>query len=669
MPSDTEDKKKRKKSSSSSSSSDEEGAGKEKSRHRHRSSSRSAGSEAASSTQPQHEGSSRHSGREHNSPRGDRDEAQKQQEPQPENTAGDPTTPGTATETATTTATAAAVGQASPVVKKKKRQIPGALKVAHLVVAPQLVSPTDVPPPRSVARPGSITSVDLRHSTTLAASQVGASESTLRELARRGMADVLAFHRGVEERVMKDVTYPETAPLKTAMLFDSATGLPNLGLLRKHLIREGRLSCGAAKLLLQRTAAVLRARPNVARVAAPVVICGDLHGQFYDMLTIFDLAGQPSAGTKYLFLGDYVDRGFFSTEIVFYLCAMVLCHPDRVVLLRGNHETRLMCEFMTFFDECKHKYNEDIYEAFQEFFQTLQIAAVVSGTPNGDCLCVHGGIGPELRTLADFEAIDRFCEIPKKTPFWDVVWADPLPELDSGDTDFDSEDKWEAATFLPNTFRHSSVLYGLRATRKFLKHNRLCTIIRGHQVQQEGYFEHFACTEQSFAIAPVLTVFSAPNYCDQYGNRGAFIQVQADRFVVQQFYDVAHPHVLPGFEDAITWSLPMLLEGIVSILQKLVLSMINQGAVNPESLTAEERAQDEALARKTHRLLAHTRRLQAEKAAFRAVQDESYHKNMSLFESVLRADSENEACPAAAASPVGPTRISSATKKYSSFRY
>jgi len=555
--------------------------------------------------------------------------------------------------------------------KKSKKQIPAALKISPVVVMQQqLVSPTDVAPAKAVARPGSITSVDLRHSTTLAASQVGGSESTLRELARRGMADVLAFHHGVEERVMKDVTYPETGILKTAMLFDSVTGLPNAGLLRKHLMREGKLSCGAVKLLLQRCGDMLRKLPNVARIKAPVVICGDLHGQFYDMLTIFDLAGQPSTGSKYLFLGDYVDRGFFSSEIVIYLCALMLCHPENIVMLRGNHETKLMCEFMTFRDECLHKYNAEVYDAFQEFFQTLQIAAVVSGTPNGDCLCVHGGIGPELKTIDDFEAINRFCEIPKKTAFWDVVWADPLPEIDSGDMDFESEDKWEATTFVPNSFRHSSCLYGLKATRKFLKHNKLCTIIRGHQVQQDGYFEHFSRTEHSFAIAPVLTVFSAPNYCDQYGNRGAFIQVQSDRFVVQQFYDVSHPHVLPEFSDCITWSLPMLLEGIVSILQKLVLSMINEGSVNPESLTPEEREKDEALAAKTHKLLEHTKKLQEEKDAFRKIQDESYHKNMSLFERVLRADSENEACPnpTVGVSAPQPARLA-ATKKYASFRY
>jgi len=642
-----EKKHRRRSSSSGSGSSDTEG--KEKSHHRKRSDSSSRHKERKSKSSDTEEGE---------------DETKKNS--------------GELTDVVSESSSASASGENknsassdSSKKKKKKKQIPAGIQVSPVVIRQQqqLVSPTDVVPAKAVARPGSITTVDLRHSTTLAASQVGGSESTLRELARRGMADVLAFHHGVEERIMKDVTYPETGILKTAMLFDSTTGLPNAGLLRKHLIREGKLSCGAVKLLLQRCGDMLRKLPNVAHIQAPVVICGDLHGQFYDVLTIFDLAGHPSTGTKYLFLGDYVDRGFFSSEIVLYLCALMLCHPDNIVMLRGNHETRLMCEFMTFRDECLHKYNLEVYDAFQEFFQTLQIAAVVSGTPNGDCLCVHGGIGPELKTIADFDAIDRFCEIPKKSAFWDVVWADPLPEIDSGDMDFDSEDKWASITFLPNSFRHSSCLYGLKATRKFLKHNKLCTIIRGHQVQQDGYFEHFSRTDQAFAIAPVLTVFSAPNYCDQYGNRGAFIQVQADRFVVQQFYDVSHPHVLPGFSDAVTWSLPMLLEGIVSILQKLVLSMINEGSVNPESLTPEERAKDEALAAKTHQLLEHTKKLQEERAAFRKIQDESYHKNMSLFERVLRADSENEACPnPVAASAPQPARLAS-TKKYASFRY
>jgi len=639
MPSETEDKEKKHKRKSSSSESE----GSKEKRHHKRSGSGSSSS-------------SRHKDKEHKSKSSDTEDSEEKAK-------------NSSAETTSTTTGAEAPSDSSS-KKKKKKQIPAAIKVSPVVIMQQqLVSPTDVIPAKSAARPGSITTVDLRHSATLAASQVGASESTLRELARIGMADVLAFHHGVEERVKKDVAYPETGILKTAMLFDSATGLPNVGLLRKHLMREGKLSCGAVKLLLQRSGDMLRKLPNVARIKAPVVICGDLHGQFYDMLTIFDLAGHPSTGTKYLFLGDYVDRGFFSSEIVLYLCALMLCHPDNVVLLRGNHETKLMCEFMTFRDECMHKYNSEVYDAFQEFFQTLQIAAVVSGTPNGDCLCVHGGIGPELKTLADFDAIDRFCEIPKKSPFWDVVWADPLPEIDSGDMDFESDDKWAATTFLPNSFRHSSCLYGLKATRKFLKHNKLCTIIRGHQVQQDGYFEHFSRTEHAFAIAPVLTVFSAPNYCDQYGNRGAFIQVQSDRFVVQQFYDVSHPHVLPGFSDAITWSLPMLLEGIVSILQKLVLSMINEGSVNPESLTPEEREKDEALAAKTHKLLEQTKKLQEEKAAFRKIQDESYHKNMSLFERVLRADSENEACPnPVSVSAPQPARLAS-TKKYASFRY
>ena len=396
-------------------------------------------------------------------------------------------------------------------------------------------------------------------------------------------------------------------------------------------------------------------------------VCGDLHGQFYDMMTVFDLTGPlDKTDTKYLFLGDYVDRGFFSTEIVLYLCAVLLNYPDRLYMLRGNHETRLMCEYMTFLAEVRHKYGMGLYNDFHAFFDTLQVAAVVHGTPNGDCLCVHGGIGPELKTLADIEGLNRFCEVHKKTPFWDIVWADPLPEPGrDGAEHFVSEEAWAAATFLPNEFRHSSYLYGLAAVERFLEANNLCTIIRGHQVQQQGYCEHFALPSRCVAIAPVLTVFSAPNYCDQYHNCAAFLRVHSGGFVVQQFNEVPHPHVLPGFVDAFTWSLPMLLEGIVCVLQQLVMDTSRDGDADTE----EEKAADKALEEKTHSLFQRVARVRTQQAAFRAVQNESYHKNMTLFERILREDQENEATPAQFASAVsGSGPKLTASKKSSSFK-
>lgn len=540
---------------------------------------------------------------------------------------------------------------------------------------------------------------------TLSAESLAFSESAMKALVRKNVTpEFVAWYRGnTPERVVKSVPYPETSRLSSSMLFVEpphkrhtagtnnnnnskrntsrnnsfgsnnnfddddygsnnddddddgeiteidgepvrfTTQLPAITLLRTHFQKEGKLTNEAAYQLLRRARRAFAAEPNLLEIPAPTVVCGDLHGQFHDMLSIFEIAGDPEriGDWRYLFLGDYVDRGFFSTEVVLYLCALKLAYPKRIYLLRGNHETRLMCEFMTFCKEVLHKYNRAIYDEFQRLFEALPIAAVIENTSNGNCFCVHGGIGPDLNTLDDIRAIDRFCEIPKKSLFWDLVWADPLPEWDD-EVITVPRDEWERSEFSLNTFRHSSYLYGLAAVEKFLRRNDLCCIIRGHQVQQNGYFEHFTRCEKAFPIAPVLTVFSAPNYCDQYVNRAAFLQIMPEKFMVQQFFDVEHPYVLADFTDAISWSLPFLLENIVSVLQQLVLGFIQDGA---EDLSPEERAADDALAEKTKALYAKSKRIKEQRDKFMRVNDESYHKNMSLFEEILKRDLDNEACP------------------------
>ena len=534
----------------------------------------------------------------------------------------------------------------------------------------------------------------IPESITLSAESLAFSESTMKAFVRKNVTpEFVAWYRGnTPERVVKSVSYPETSRLSSSMLFVEpphkrtprtpavpttrrstlsiddddddyeeeeeeeeedtevdgeavrfTTQLPAITLLRTHFQKEGKLTNEAAYQLLRRARRVFAAEPNLLEIPAPAVVCGDLHGQFHDMLSIFEIAGDPEhiGDWRYLFLGDYVDRGLFSTEVVLYLCALKLAYPRQIYLLRGNHETRLMCEFMTFCKEVLHKYSRAIYDEFQRLFEALPIAAVIRNTANGNCFCVHGGIGPGLTTLDDIQAIDRFCEIPKKSLFWDLVWADPLPEWDDEVINV-PRDEWERSEFSLNTFRHSSYLYGLAAVEKFLRRNDLCCIIRGHQVQQSGYFEHFARCEKAFPIAPVLTVFSAPNYCDQYVNRAAFLQIMPDKFMVQQFFEVEHPYVLPEFADALSWSLPLLLENIVSVLQQLVMGVIQDGA---EDLSPEERAADDALAEKTKALYAKSRRIKEQRDKFMRVNDESYHKNMSLFEEMLKRDSANEACP------------------------
>lgn len=213
-----------------------------------------------------------------------------------------------------------------------------------------------------------------------------------------------------------------------------------------------------------------------------------------------------------LSLFEPASGGDFSTETLLYLCALKISAPQSVLMLRGNHESRLLGEYMTFLVECEHKYNAELFKEVQTLFDALPLVAVVKDTAYGHCMCVHGGIGPNLKKLTDVNKINRFVEIPADGFFCDMVWSDPVAEYESPEGGFEgmSKDAWEQIEFVPNTIRHSSCQYGARAVTRFLRENELCCIIRGHQVQQEGYMEHFVTDDSP--IAPVLTVFSAPNY-------------------------------------------------------------------------------------------------------------------------------------------------------------
>jgi len=442
-----------------------------------------------------------------------------------------------------------------------------------------------------------------------------------------------------EDRAMKDVAVPERYRLASNALFDDI-GTPVIPLIRSHFVKEGRLTVECALDLIKRTKEIVKAEPNVVTVHPPTVVVGDIHGQFFDLLSIFEIAGNPPE-TQFVFMGDYVDRGDFSTETIFYLCAMKVLAPERVTLLRGNHESRLMGEYMTFLLECQHKYTAEVFDAFMDLFDCLPICAHILDSAYGNCLCVHGGIGPEVSTLEQINNLDRFRELPSSGPICDLVWSDPVDDYNPLDDAFAgmTNDQWDGIEFLPNTIRHSSVQYGMKAVASFCDDNDLCCIIRGHQVQQEGYKEHFVTEEDP--IAMVLTIFSAPDYCGEYGNKGAFLLVMKDRFEVQQIRAVQHPFYLPDFADGITFSIPVLLENIVGILQQLVLEL----KMDPETLTDEEKKSDEALAVKTKALLERNSKIVAEREKYRKVLSSDYHKNMALFLDVLRNDAANEAYP------------------------
>ena len=143
---------------------------------------------------------------------------------------------------------------------------------------------------------------------------------------------------------------------------------------------------------------IFKSQPNLVCIEDPVTIVGDIHGQFYDFIKLIDpdVGGDPEEN-KYVFLGDYVDRGSFSIEVLALLLSLKISHPKTVVMLRGNHECRQLTSFFNFRVECLKKYDQQTYEIVMEMFDTLPLACLI----NARFLCVHGGISHDLRSLND----------------------------------------------------------------------------------------------------------------------------------------------------------------------------------------------------------------------------------------------------------------------------
>ncbi|EIM85718.1 Metallo-dependent phosphatase [Stereum hirsutum FP-91666 SS1] len=354
-----------------------------------------------------------------------------------------------------------------------------------------------------------------------------------------------------QERVMKEVLHPHTnIPTDDQFFSDQDRSKPDLAYLKNHLYREGRLSEGHALYLIEKGTQLLKEEPNLLTVDAPVTVVGDIHGQYYDLMKLFEIGGDP-ASTRYLFLGDYVDRGYFSIECVFYLWALKIWYPKTMFLLRGNHECRHLTDYFTFKLECKRKYSEKIYEACMTAFCALPIAAVM----NKQFFCIHGGLSPELNTLDDIRNLDRFREPPTSGLMCDSLWSDPAEN-------FGQETGSES--FAHNHVRGCSYFFTYNAACQFLERNRLLSIIRAHEAQDTGYRMYRKARATGFPS--VVTVFSAPNYLDVYNNKAAILKYDGSVFSIRQVNCTPHPYYLPNFMDAFTWSLPFVAQKITDML-------------------------------------------------------------------------------------------------------
>lgn len=233
----------------------------------------------------------------------------------------------------------------------------------------------------------------------------------------------------------------------------------------------------------------------------PLNICGDVHGQYQDLLRIFGCGGMPSEVNKYLFLGDYVDRGKQSLETIVLLFALKVRFPHSFFLLRGNHECATINRVYGFYDECKRRYGVKLWRHFCDAFNCMPVCALVGER----ILCMHGGLSPDLVSLEQIRALERPTEIPQSGLLCDLLWADP--DEDTQSWAFNSE-------------RGISCTFGADVVARFLEEQDLDLVCRAHQVVEDGY--------EFFAGRRLVTLFSAPNYAGEYDNVGAMMTLNED---------------------------------------------------------------------------------------------------------------------------------------------
>merc|ERR1712032_169111 len=276
--------------------------------------------------------------------------------------------------------------------------------------------------------------------------------------------------------------------------------------------------------LCERVHKLLLKEPNIVQVQAPVTVVGDIHGQFLDVSNILTIGG-PAPETKYLFLGNYINRGYDSLSTICLAFLLKVRFPQKVTLLRGNHETAQLTQIYGFYDECLARYGHigpTVWRAFSNAFNVLPLAAVIDNA----VLCVHSGLSPSIDTLDSVQALNRDGAVPDDGPIPDLLWSDP-----------DDRSGWG----LP--VGASTFTFGEDVTKTFLQQNGLDLLVRSHRLVMEG--------SAWMHDKRLLSIWSAPNYCNRCRNQGAIVEIEENlQPAIHKFDATSWPSQLSPSEGA-----------------------------------------------------------------------------------------------------------------------
>lgn len=284
------------------------------------------------------------------------------------------------------------------------------------------------------------------------------------------------------------------------------------------------------KIVLAAARRIFTNESRVLRIPSPCIVFGDIHGNITDLLTFQNYFWPLAPGHvpgRYVFLGDYVDRGWQSLEVYLYLVTMKCLYPKQFILLRGNHEVRSVNQQFSFRTECGLKFGcveFDLYEDISNVMDVMPVCGVV----DGKIFCAHGGIPYSASKLSQLESMPVNLRNPEEESdaAWEILWNDPLSDKNATIvTPFRSTADVIERNFMPNHKRGTAYFFGEKALDTFLRDNDLTHVIRAHELEKGGFDFKFK--------GKLITIFSSSSYQSNH-NIAAVIMIQDQSIKVIQ---------------------------------------------------------------------------------------------------------------------------------------